>query len=217
MPRWGGVLEPLAAGSASVWRSHGRELVLVLDVGAGTSDFSLFLVTQGHQKAPGHGAIPVAPVADAVRFAGDYVDDILLHQLLEKGHIDPGTTLGKQVQASVRLHGLRRIKERLFIEHRVDVPLTHDVVVSIEESEFLSSSDIRNFETQLHNRIRTFLESTAPELRATAREYYVGSDWWRPRPSDGGIVGEAVLGSPRRNRWLSSCTQSSARISKKVR
>lgn len=164
MPRWGGVLEPLAAGSASVWRSHGRELVLVLDVGAGTSDFSLFLVTQGHQKAPGHGAIPVAPVADAVRFAGDYVDDILLHQLLEKGHIDPGTTLGKQVQASVRLHGLRRIKERLFIEHRVDVPLTHDVVVSIEESEFLSSSDIRNFETQLHNRIRTFLESTAPSF-----------------------------------------------------
>ena len=111
-------------------------------------------------KAPGHGAIPVAPVADAVRFAGDYVDDILLHQLLEKGHIDPGTTLGKQVQASVRLGGLRRIKERLFIEHRVDVPLTHDVVVSIEESEFLSSSDIRNFETQLHNRVRTFLEST---------------------------------------------------------
>ena len=164
MPRWGGVLEPLAAGSASVWRPLGRELVLVLDVGAGTSDFSLFLVTQGQPQAPGHGAIPIAPIADAVRFAGDYIDDILLHQLLEKGRLDPGTTLGKQVQASVRLSGLRRIKERLFIEHRIDVPLTHDVVVSIEESEFLSSADIRNFETQLHSHVKTFLESTDPSV-----------------------------------------------------
>ena len=145
-----------------------------------------------------------------MRFAGDYVDDILLHQLLEKGRLDPGTTLGKQVQASVRLSGLRRIKERLFIEHRIDVPLTHDVVVSIEESEFLSSSDIRNFETQLHSHVKTFLESTDPEHRATTRHHHPGSDRWRSRPSDGGVVGAAVLGSPRCDRWLPRCPQSAA-------
>ena len=36
--------------------------------------------------------------------------------------------------------------------------------VTIEESEFLSSSDIRNFETQLHSYVRTFLESTDPSV-----------------------------------------------------
>lgn len=159
MPRWGGVLEPLAAGSASVWRSVGRELVFVVDIGAGTTDFAVFLVVQGQPQAPGHRAIPVAPIADAVRFAGDFVDDILLNQLLHRGHIDPTTTLGAQARASVRLSGLRRIKERLFFEGAIEVPLTHDIVVAIGKDELLRSTSIRDFETQLHTRIRRFLES----------------------------------------------------------
>ena len=39
------------------------------------------------------------------------------------------------------------------------MPLTHDILVSIEKDEFLASASIRDFETQLHGRIRRFLES----------------------------------------------------------
>ena len=72
---------------------------MIVDIGAGTTDFALFLVVQGQPHAPGHRAIPVVPIADAVRFAGDYVDDILLDQLLHRGHLDPATTLGAQARA----------------------------------------------------------------------------------------------------------------------
>ena len=160
--RWGGVLEPLSAGSASVWKPLGRELVLVVDVGAGTSDFSLFLVSQGQPQAPGHRAIPVEPIADAVRFAGDLVDDILLSEVLRAGHMDPDSALAAQAKASVRLSGLRRLKERLFNEGSVEVTLTSDVTVSITKDDFLQTAGVRDFERQLHSRIRSFLEKVDP-------------------------------------------------------
>ena len=63
-----GVLEPIAAGSARVWkddlRSLSRQLVFVLDVGAGTTDLSLFWVVQDPAR---RRALPVKPAARAVR------------------------------------------------------------------------------------------------------------------------------------------------------
>jgi molecular chaperone HscA len=164
MRRWGAVLEPLAAGSASILRPVGRELVLVVDVGAGTSDFSLFLVSQGQPQAPGHRAIPVTPVADAVRFAGDSVDEILLKELLRAGNMDPDSALAAHAKASVRLSGLRRLKERLFVEGRVEVILTSDATVSIERDEFVKTAGVRDFERQLHSHIRAFLEKVHPSF-----------------------------------------------------
>ena len=56
---WGGVLEPLAAGSTRVWQGkNSKEAVLVIDVGAGTTDLALFWVVQLSRDTinPGHRA-----------------------------------------------------------------------------------------------------------------------------------------------------------------
>ena len=77
-----GTLEALAAASARVWADRGaRNLMLVVDVGAGTTDLSLFWVVQ--QDARFRRAWPIG--ADAgIRQAGDTLDRLLVKELLRK-------------------------------------------------------------------------------------------------------------------------------------
>lgn len=77
--RWGGLLEPLAAGSGRIWNDKAtRDLTLVVDVGAGTTDFSVFWVVQNGGKRL---AVPVEPCGTAIRMAGDSLDSCLVTEL----------------------------------------------------------------------------------------------------------------------------------------
>jgi hypothetical protein len=72
--------------------------------------------------------------------------------------MDPAGALAAQARVSVRLSGLRRIKERLFLDGHVEVSLSSDVRVAIERAQFLASAGLRGFEEQLHARVKAFLE-----------------------------------------------------------
>ena len=86
-----GVLEALAAASARVWNDrYARDLMLVIDVGAGTTDISLFWVVQKpipespaaqssiEETDPSRRAWPIEPCGTVIMQAGDRLDSLLL-------------------------------------------------------------------------------------------------------------------------------------------
>lgn len=162
---WGGVLEPIAAGSSRLWRERNfRELVLTLDVGAGTTDLALsFVVQNRHSKigVVGHRAIPVAPTACALPIAGDYLDQGLLELLLARAGLAHGTDAYLRAAGRLRLTGARRLKEQLF---RTGTLATRvgDKVIQISKSQFLASSTAREFEQRIRRAMDEFVGQLHP-------------------------------------------------------
>ena len=158
-----GISEPIAAGSARLSTDRNiRNMVLVVDVGAGTTDFALFLVPQGPD---GGRAFPLR-LSEAVRSAGDRVDDILVQFILSKmdGHSDTETR--DRVAAQLRLRNLRTFKRRLFDEGIIEIDLVTDERVIIELDEFLDSVAVKAFAKTLEDRLTAFLAAVHPSFGA---------------------------------------------------
>ncbi len=158
-----GISEPIAAGSARLSTDKNiRNMVLVVDVGAGTTDFALFLVPQGPN---GGKAFPLR-LSEAVRSAGDRVDDILVQFILSKmdGHTDTETR--DRVAAQLRLRNLRTLKRRLFDEGIIEIDLVTDERVIIDRDEFLDSVPVKGFAKTLEDRLTAFLTAVHPSLGA---------------------------------------------------
>jgi hypothetical protein len=162
---WGGVLEPIAAGSSRLWSERNfRELVLTLDVGAGTTDLALsFVVQNRHPKVGivGHRAIPVAPAARALPIAGDYLDQGLLELLLVRAGFSQGTDAYLRAAGRLRLVGARRLKEQLFKTGTLATRVG-DKVVQISKSQFLASSGAREFEQRIRRSMTEFVGNLHP-------------------------------------------------------
>lgn len=151
----GGGLEALAAAGSRVWTDKSaRELMLVVDVGAGTTDLSLFLVVQRGRKRT---AFPVTPGGTAIRQAGDSLDSRLLEQLLNQAHVGEDDALRERMRAGLRLKGVRRMKERLFRMGVVDAILENDEPVKLTLKEFLASKAVRVFEDAMCREIEKLL------------------------------------------------------------
>lgn len=151
-----GLLEPLAAGSGRIMADrHARNLVLVVDIGAGTTDFSLFWSVQGPK---GRKAFPVEPCSGAVRVAGDILDEILIAELLRRADGGSGEWMRKRFETEIRHSGVRRMKETLFRTGRLDVSVA-DQNVSIELQEFLENDRVLRFGQTIEDAIKTFLGS----------------------------------------------------------
>ena len=156
---WGGLLEPLAAGSGRVWADKStRDLMMVIDVGAGTTDLSLFWVVQTGV----HRAFPVVPCGDAIRMAGDRLDSLLVDELLNQAHIGADDRERQRLKDAIYLEGPRRLKERLFTTREVQHRLVDGQVVSMELSQFLNTSGVRNFAEALKTAVRDFLKLVDP-------------------------------------------------------
>jgi hypothetical protein len=157
--RWGGLLEPLAAGSSRIWLDRSaRDLVLVVDVGAGTTDLSVFWVVQTSGQK-GHRAFPVEPCGTAIRMAGDLLDSVLVRMILDRAHLGADTMLQQRVSSALFLSGVRRLKEQLINTGELTHRLVNDQVISITRKEFLETEGVRNFTTSLEKTIETFLSS----------------------------------------------------------
>ena len=152
-----GLLEPLAAGSGRIWADNAaRNLVLVVDVGAGTTDFSLFWVVQNTVNDT-RKAFPVAPGSDAIRMAGDILDDILLNELLSQTHGSASSSMRPHIETALRLRGLRRLKEQMFVNGKLEVTLVTDQIVSIELEDFLRNERVEAVGKELEKAIARFL------------------------------------------------------------
>jgi molecular chaperone HscA len=150
----GSLLEPLAAGSGRIWQDRAtRDVVLVIDVGAGTTDFALFWVVQDGEV---RRAFPIEPSGTAIRMAGDQLDSVLVKELMERAHLgeDPGLKL--RVQASL-VTAVRQLKEQLFTTGALTHQLPNDLVVSLSRDEFLQASGVTAFTGQVEVALEQFL------------------------------------------------------------
>jgi hypothetical protein len=168
--RWGALLEPLAAGSGRIWADRStRDLVLIIDVGAGTTDFSLFWVVQ-NQANQVHRAFPVYPCGKAIRTAGDTLDSLVVNELITRAHIGADESLKRRVSHAISLDGIRRLKEQLFITGQLQYRLVTDQVISITLDEFLQSQGVKAFVSTIELALREFLAEVDPSWATAARQ-----------------------------------------------
>ena len=171
-----GVLEALATASGRIWRDHeARELMLVVDVGAGTTDLSLFWVAHGrpaaaHDGAEGQKAFPVMPCGSAVKQAGDTLDSLLVAELLRRADLGADTALRQRVVDDLYRSSVRQWKERLLTVGEITVKLVSDHTVRLDKAEFLELKGVRTFAEEIRNRIQALLDDVYENWADTVQD-----------------------------------------------
>jgi len=155
-----GVLEPIAAGESRFRYDDERMrgLAMVVDVGAGTTDFALFLVAQ-----PEDGVLRVAPIkgcSQAVRQAGDSIDNILRVQILKQANVHKGDPSYDRVNAALQLR-IREYKERLFSEKSLTYALENDATGRIQLEIFLETEEVKAFGKLLSDKFSEVLNAAS--------------------------------------------------------
>ena len=128
--------EPVAA-FASRMRNidperSGRRLMMVIDVGAGTTDFVMFA------RLEREGAFRLFPIKDSVttiRVAGDNVDNALMEYLLQEAGVREGHSRRGAIIADLK-RDIRLLKEELFRKGRVTRQLVNDMRVEAQLDKF---------------------------------------------------------------------------------
>ena len=162
-----GTFEPLAAASACVWRDRfARDLMLVVDVGAGTTDLSLFWVVQDGDF---HRAFPIADGNSGIRQAGDTLDRLLVEALLRKAGLGVDET-GDRARRGLRRKGVRQMKERLFQVGRLTETLVNDEEVTLSREEFIESDGVTKFADRIADKIQRLLEDVHESWERAATE-----------------------------------------------
>ncbi|WP_296490850.1 Hsp70 family protein [Rhodoferax sp.] len=158
--------EPQAAlynwiqGSAGRWRKDVKpgDIILVVDVGGGTSDFSLIAVLEREGQLELHRVA----VGDHILLGGDNMDLTLAHVVARKLATEGKTLDGWQMRALT--YACRVAKEALLS----DATLTTQAIVVPSRGSKLIGGAIRTELTQEEVRV-TILEGFFPQVEAMAR------------------------------------------------
>lgn len=165
-----GVLEALAAASARVWNDrYARDLMLVVDVGAGTTDISLFWVVQrafpnSHSARSPEGPVPIRrawpiePCGIAIRQAGDQLDSLLVNEILHRANLGADNALQQRVTDDLWRRSVRLLKERLFETGEITQDLVTDQTVRLTKEEFMNSEGVKRFGDQIRTEIQKLLD-----------------------------------------------------------
>jgi len=168
-----GVLEALAAASARVISdSSARDLMLVVDVGAGTTDLSLFWVvqrTQTNGQPELQRAWPVNPCGTAIKQAGDTLDSLLVQELMRRADLGADEALKQRVSRDL-FRRVRRLKETLFETAAIEVDLVSDHTVSLTKESFMDVSGVKKFENQICAAIQGLLNEVDQSWESAARD-----------------------------------------------
>ena len=159
------VTEPLGvAGSLLSWKSSQDSLALVVDIGAGTSDFSLYrLNVIVNDNLIRSNAGEVDGTARGLQEAGNHLDRILLGLILRKSGVD-GThpkyrNITHALERDIRFH-----KEALFSpKGEAAITLYTGDAVDVSLDEFLAEPAVRSFEKSLRETLIQILESAHPD------------------------------------------------------
>ncbi|NIC39083.1 hypothetical protein HBJ58_20740 [Halomonas desiderata] len=150
------VTEPLGVASALVSEDGAaNNLSLVIDIGAGTTDMSLFRirVDPSEERYVAH-QIPGASCG--LTMAGNYIDRVLIQSIISRAELVPQSPEYRRVRNDLE-RKVRIYKEELFDSGSVDVPLQNGDVVELTLNEFLASSTIQKFKQELHDKILEIL------------------------------------------------------------
>lgn len=152
------ITEPLGvAGSIISWRNNVDSLIMVVDIGAGTSDMSLYRM----RIDPANGQNLACEIMDSARGlteAGNYLDRLLIELIIKKSGITSEEPMWVNVRSALELE-IRNLKETLFNDGDVYVPLMNGSEVEITLDEFCSLEQVRRFGDNLRAKMIDILES----------------------------------------------------------
>ena len=154
--------EPLAvAGSrlAIKGRSVGN-VCMVVDVGAGTTDFTMFEIFANSKKY-NIVATEVKGSEYGVPVAGDKLDRILLAYILTEAGIGRDNEHYKEVVLSLRLD-IRNYKERLFKHNSLSYSLPNGITGQVKLGDFMQEKSVRDYTQELKQAFIHVLESIHP-------------------------------------------------------
>lgn len=139
-----GVPEPVAvAAGAFEDMENLRDAFMVVDVGAGTTDFGLFVST----RRPGEEEVRVFQVPASIQGlmqAGDKVDGMLRVYIAQKESIDTADNAGRMNMADLGRR-IRGLKEALFKAGKLEYALADGTVGHVSLDEFLADERIGRF------------------------------------------------------------------------
>ncbi|MBU1060552.1 MAG: hypothetical protein KJ804_19795 [Proteobacteria bacterium] len=152
-----GITEPLAVGSGRFNQGEPfKGLVMVVDVGAGTSDMALFVVAQS-PKNKRLNAFPVEGCNQSLLQAGDTLDKAMQQAILKKAEIQSHDNEYPYIIQHLRMQ-LRTLKEDLFRDGYCNVNLVNGSRVRIELDEFLRQGSVKAFEEKLAEKFEDVLK-----------------------------------------------------------
>lgn len=138
------VPEATAVAAASL-RPGERRVVVVADIGGGTSDFAAFVTGR-----PGHNVVAeIEDSACVLRQAGDFLDMQLRRLLVNKAGLLPDDPAARGAVAMIRARQ-RGLKETLFADGRV-VAEAGDQFVELSLDEFLADQHVQAFAARLRD------------------------------------------------------------------
>lgn len=154
--------EPLAVASSrlSASGSSSGQVCMVMDIGAGTTDFTMFEIFAN--AASGYSDVrEITGSSYGVPVAGDTLDTILLAYILRESGISRTAENYREVVTSLRLD-IRDYKERLMKESELTYSMPGGATGRIVLSEFLQHPSVRNFTADLRKAMVHVLEAIHP-------------------------------------------------------
>jgi len=152
-----GVPEPVAVAAGALVDGEDKRLpFMVIDVGAGTTDFGLFLLREDEEREITR-VFQVPGSIKALMQAGDRIDMMLKKFILDAQGVDLTEPHGRLVAADLSRR-IRGLKERLFASGSVQYVLTDGTLGKIELDDFMASRPVREFSERVEQGFRDVLE-----------------------------------------------------------
>lgn len=141
-----GVPEPVAVAAGAIADSQNlRDAFMVVDVGAGTTDFGLFVSTRMSGEEDDLPRVFQVPASiQGLMQAGDKVDGMLRAFIARKESVDAADNSGRMILADLGRR-IRGLKETLFKTGKLEYALADGTVGQVTLEEFLSDEAVKRF------------------------------------------------------------------------
>jgi molecular chaperone HscA len=139
-----GVPEPVAVAAGALADSeNARDAFMVVDAGAGTTDFGLFIAT--HRPDQDDFRVFQVPASiQGLMQAGDKVDGLLRGFIAQRERIDLTDIHGRMILADLSRR-IRGLKETLFKTGKLEYVLADGTVGEVALDEFLADEKVQRF------------------------------------------------------------------------
>lgn len=153
-----GVPEPVAVAATPIEVSENRiDAYMVVDAGAGTTDFGLFFALR-NRGLDEPKVFQVTTSVQGLNYAGDKIDQLLQKFIMDRDSIDPTTLQGRIVALDLRRR-IRVLKELLFRTGKLEYRLSDSTSGTITQEEFCSSGPVLKFAERLEQGFREALDA----------------------------------------------------------
>lgn len=155
-----GVPEPVAVAASAIADAENlRDAFMVVDVGAGTTDFGLFVSTRKPNDEEGRPRVFQIPASiHGLMQAGDKVDGMLRAFIARKESVDTSDAAGRLIMADLTRR-IRSMKETLFKTGTLEYALADGTVGRMQLKDFLADEAVGRFGKLVEDGFKKSLEA----------------------------------------------------------